>query len=185
MTEQDIEEFHLVRECLKGNKSAYKKIYDFNSPWLYSLCLRYTTNKDEAKDFLQDSFIVIFNKLDTFKFEGSFKGWMRRITVNTILSALRKNKISFDNSSVGLTQIEIPDLELLQQIEIEELKRIINSLSPGRKLVFTAYVIDGFSHKEIAEMLDISEGTSKSQLFDAKKEIQKALEKNWMIATKK
>jgi len=184
MTEQDKAEIHLIKECLKGNKSACKKIYDLNSPWLYSLCLRYTNNKDQAKDFLQDSFIVIFNKLDTFKFEGSFKGWMRRVTVNTILSALRKNKISFDNSSSGLTEIELPDLELLQQIDFEELKRIINSLSPGRKMVFTAYVIDGFSHKEIAEMLGISEGTSKSQLFDAKKEIQKVLEKEWMIAKK-
>ena len=184
MNEKEEADFKLVRDCLKGKNSAYKQLYDLHSPWLFALCLRYSMDRDEAKDFLQDSFVVIFNKLNTFKFEGSFKGWMRRITVNTILTTLRKNKITFENPKNGLIDYDVPDLEFLQQLELEELKKIINSLSKGRKLVFTAYVIDGFSHKEIAEMLGISEGTSKSQLFDAKKEIQKAIEKNWMTAKK-
>jgi RNA polymerase sigma factor (sigma-70 family) len=178
------DERELVIACKKGNQSAFHFLYQLNSAWMYAICLRYMSNKEEAQDVLQDSFVLIYRKIDSFNFEGSFKGWMRKITVNCALSTFRKKTPQFISLADSAPSNEPIDIEFLQNLQLEELKKLINLLPRGRRQVFIAYVIDGFTHKEIAEMMDISEGTSKSQLFDAKKELKRAIENEYMIAKK-
>lgn len=173
-------EEELIRACIKENQRACKKLYEQNKGWLYAICLRYHKNEMDAQDSLQESFITIYRNLHSFKAEGSFKGWMRKVTVRCILSSFRKknklDEIYFES------QTEPIDNSLLNSLDKEELTFLIDCLPAGRKQIFVAHAIDGFSHKEIAEMLSISEGTSKSQFFHARKELRNALEKEIVIA---
>lgn len=177
-------ERELVIACQKSNQAAFRFLYQTNSSWMFAICLRYMSNKDEAQDVLQDSFVLIYRNINSFNFDGSFKGWMRKITVNCALSTFRKKTPHLISLADSAPSNEPIDIEFLQNLQLEELKKLINLLPKGRRQVFNAFVIDGFTHKEIAEMLDISEGTSKSQLFDAKKELRRAIENEYMIAKK-
>lgn len=178
------QEYDIIKKCLKGDRNAFKWLYEENCNWLFAVCLRYVSNREDAEDVLQESFIQIYRKLETFQFQGSFKGWMRKVTVNTALATFRKNQIDFTESTSALYFETAEDTELLDQLDSEELKYLIDKLSPGRKQIFMAYAIDGYKHTEIAEMLNISEGTSKSQLFDARKELVNAIKKDFVIAKK-
>ncbi len=178
------EERELVIACKKGNQAAFHFLYQNNSGWMYAICLRYMSSKAEAQDVLQDSFVLIYRKIDSFNFEGSFKGWMRKITVNCALATFRKKAPHLISNSENFPSNEPIDIEFLQSLQLDELTKLINLLPKGRRQVFIAYVIDGFTHKEISEMLLISEGTSKSQLFDAKKDLKRAIENEYMIAKK-
>lgn len=175
MTEEE-----LIRACIEGNQRACKELYEQNKGWLYAICLRYHKNGMDAQDSLQESFITIYRNLHSFKAQGSFKGWMRKVTVRCILSCFRKkNKLAESNFE---SQTEPIDISLLNTLDKEELTFLIERLPTGRKQIFVAHAIDGFSHKEIAEMLSISEGTSKSQFFHARRELREALEKEIVIA---
>ena len=175
MTEEE-----LIRACIEGNQRACKELYEQNKGWLYAICLRYHKNGMDAQDSLQESFITIYRNLHSFKAQGSFKGWMRKVTVRCILSSFRKkNKIAESNFESFADPV---DISLLQSLEKDELTFLIERLPTGRKQIFVAHAIDGFSHKEIAEMLCISEGTSKSQFFHARRELREALEKEIVIA---
>lgn len=175
MTEEE-----LIRACIEGNQRACKELYEQNKAWLYAICLRYHKNVVDAQDSLQESFISIYRNLHSFKAEGSFKGWMRKVTVRCILSIFRnKNKIIESDIE---SQTEPIDISLLNSLDKEELTFLIDCLPAGRKQIFVAHAIDGFSHKEIAEMLSISEGTSKSQFFHARRDLREALEKEIVIA---
>lgn len=182
----DDNEIEWIKKSIKNDASSCEKLYKKHSGWLYSICLRYLNNREDAQDVLQDSFVLIFKNLAQYTFEGNFKGWMRKITVNCALSFYRKqgtqivaveDSSKFENSFI--------DINFLNEIDNQELLYFINLLSPGRKQVFNAYVIEGYSHKEISENLGISEGTSKSQLFDAKRELKKALEQKYSEAKSK
>ncbi|MBM3186538.1 MAG: RNA polymerase sigma factor [Bacteroidetes bacterium] len=175
MTEEE-----LINACIEGNQRACKELYEQNKGWLYAICLRYHKNGIDAQDSLQESFITIYRNLHSFKAQGSFKGWMRKVTVRCILSRFRKkNKLAENNFE---SQTEPIDISLLNTLDKEELTFLIERLPTGRKQIFVAHAIDGFSHKEIAEMLSISEGTSKSQFFHARRELREALEKEIVIA---
>jgi RNA polymerase sigma-70 factor (ECF subfamily) len=175
-------EEELIRACIEGNQRACKELYDQNKGWLYAICLRYHKNLVDAQDSLQESFIAIYQNLHSFKAQGSFKGWMRIITVRCILFSFRmKNKLI---EKIAETSTEPFDISMLHSLEKEELTFLIDRLPAGRKQIFVAHAIDGFSHKEIAEMLAISEGTSKSQFFHARRELREALEKEIVIAKK-
>jgi RNA polymerase sigma factor (sigma-70 family) len=176
------DEKSLISACLKKDESAFNFLYQKNNSWLYSICLRYCKNKDDAQDLLQESFILIYRNLSSFNFEGSFQGWMRKITVNCILSAFRKKGLQFSSVNNNQLNNDPADFSFLQTLDLEELNYLINKLPAGRKQVFMAYAIDGFSHKEIAEMTGIAEGTSKSQLHDARKQLQFAIENEFTIA---
>lgn len=178
------DERELIKACQQGNQAAFHRLYQMNSSWMYAVCLRYMGNKEEAQDVLQESFILIFRYISNYTFEGSFNGWLRRITVNCALSTFRKKTPHLISLSDTSPANEPVDLGFLQSLQLDELKKLIELLPKGRRQVFIAYAIDGFSHKEIAEMLQISEGTSKSQLFDAKKDLKKAIENEYMIAKK-
>ena len=142
---------------------------------MYSLCCRYIKDKMEAEDVLVVSFTKVFNRIDQFKGEGSFEGWLRRIIVNEALSYLRKNKSMYVETDIEALDRE-PNFEVLEnQLEVEDLLKMIEALPTGYRMVFNLYAIDGFSHQEIADQLGISENTSKSQLSRARALLQKRL----------
>lgn len=156
----------LVEKCLKGISSAQESLYKKYYRLIMGICMRYAGNRDEAKEILQEGYIKIFNSLDTFKFEGSLDGWVKRIIINTAIDHLRKRNIK-------PVTIEINDNvpfneSIIEKMNKDDLIRCINQLPAGYRSVFNMYVIEGFSHKEIAEKLGITEGTSKSQLSKAK-----------------
>lgn len=165
----------LIEGCKKHDRHAQRFLYEHFSGKMYSLCCRYIKDKMEAEDVLVTSFTKIFDRIDQFKNEGSFEGWIRRIVVNESLSYLRRNKSMYLEMDIEAADRE-PDYERLEsQLEAEDLLKLIAGLPAGYRIVFNLYAIDGYSHKEIAEQLGISENTSKSQLSRARVALQKAL----------
>ena len=164
-----------IEGCKRQNRDAQRTIYEFYSGKMYSLCCRYIKDKMEAEDILVVSFTKIFNRIDQFKGEGSFEGWLRRIIVNEALTYLRKNKSMYLETDIEVADRE-PNFESLEnQLEAEDLLKMIEGLPTGYRIVFNLYAIDGFSHQEIADQLGISESTSKSQLSRARGLLQKRL----------
>ena len=156
----------IIQGCKKKDARAQAELYKRYSSVLYAVCLRYSPNKVEAEDNLQDAFITIFNKAEQFKDKGSFEGWIKRITVNTVLQKYRKQKVF---SLTDEAQIEdTADQQVVDNgLPLDYLLSIIQELPHRYRLVFTMYVMDGYSHKEIGALLKISDGTSKSNLARA------------------
>ena len=172
-------------KCKALDPLACKQLYDENAGWLYAVCMRYAGDRDLANDLLQDSFILIFERLDSYSGTGNFKGWMRKVVVNVALTHFRKHGRRRDNVRMDEQHEDaMVDMGLMNELDHTELTKFICGLSEGRRQVFNAYVIEGYAHKEIAEMLGISEGTSKSQLYDAKQELKKAIEGQYAVAKK-
>ena len=160
----------IIKGCLEGSRRDQELLYRRNASKLYALCLRYSYDDDEAKDILQEGFIKIFENLRNYKFEGSFEGWMRRITVNTALEKYRSRNNLYkveDIDRIPETDSE-PDGEDYTGLEAADLLGIIRELPPKYRMVFNLYAIEGYSHKEISKMVNISEGTSKSNLSRAR-----------------
>jgi RNA polymerase sigma factor (sigma-70 family) len=169
----ELDEKKLINLCIAGNPLAQKALYTKYSKLLYGICLRYAANEEEAQDILQDGFVKVYTKLDTFKFEGSFEGWLKRIIVHTAIEAYRKkvdlaSVDDFEYNSLFSTPDE-------KNLEVEELLKLIQELPKGYRLVFNMYAIEGYTHAEIAKKLNISEGTSKSQLSRARTYLQNKL----------
>ncbi len=159
---------NLIKRCIQGEAKAQKQLYDYFSRVLYGICLRYSQNPDDAKDILQEGFIKIFSKISQYSGKGSFEGWIKRVMVNTALEFYRTNKVHTGQSDV-YEQVEISFSSFsLEKISQKELLIAMNNLALGYKTVLNLYAIEGYSHAEIAEMLGISEGTSKSQLSRAR-----------------
>jgi RNA polymerase sigma factor (sigma-70 family) len=157
----------LIIQCKKQDAKAQGELYQRYSSTLFSICLRYSPNYVEAEDNLQDAFLTIFKKVEQFKDKGSFEGWMKRITVNTVLQKYRKQRV-FDIAREDQIEDKI-DVEVEDEgIPLDFLLKIIQELPDRYRLVFTMYVMDDYSHKEIAETLGISDGTSKSNLARAR-----------------
>ena len=170
----------LVKECVSGNTIAQKKFYDLFAKKMMGVCLRYTNDYEEAQDVLQEGFIKIFTKLPDFESKGSLEGWVRRIMVNTALDAYRrakKHQNNVDVDSVGYL-LDSNDYTI-ETINANDLLKIIHTIPEGYRVVFNLFAIEGYSHKEIAERLGVTESTSKSQFSRAKKMLRKILvEKN-------
>lgn len=170
----------LIQKCQDKNQGAQAELYKRFSANLFSVCLRYTDNYEDAKDCFQDGFIVIFNKISQFRFQGSFEGWMRRIMVNGCLEKYRNRnhlyvvneEITMDESSNEVIEEEWEDYTY------EQLLEIIRQLPDRYRQVFNLYAIENYSHQDIAEMLNISVGTSKSNLSRAKEKLKELLKKN-------
>lgn len=163
----------LLEKCRSGDRSAQQRLYDALSGKMFALCLRYMGNRESAQDILQDGFITLFTKIGSFTGEGSFEGWARKIFVNTALMSLRKNdilKASDPLENAYDLRTEIPSQ--MQNIGYKELLDMISSLPPGYRTVFNMAVIEGYSHREIASELGISEATSRSQLQRARMMLQ-------------
>jgi RNA polymerase sigma-70 factor (ECF subfamily) len=153
-----------------------EELYRRFSPKMYAVCLRYANNADDAQDLLQEGFIKVYRNLHRFRAEGSFEGWIRRVFVNTSIEHFRKKstKVSLVTDKEENT-IEDADISALHRLAEKDIINIIQELSPGYRTVFNLYVVEGYSHKEIGELLGISEGTSKSQLARAKGVLQKKI----------
>ncbi|MDB5203073.1 MAG: polymerase, sigma-24 subunit, subfamily [Ferruginibacter sp.] len=170
-------ETELITGCIREEAAYQKELFSrFAAPML-GVCHRYARNADDAEDILQDAFIKVFNKIHQFKFEGSFEGWIRRVVVNTALK-----KYSLTRYSKELTGQEMKDLpgDLSEppaygHLTEKDLLVLINNLPDGYRLIFNLYVIEGYAHEEIAEMLGIQPGTSRSQLVKARHLLQKQL----------
>jgi RNA polymerase sigma factor (sigma-70 family) len=165
----------LIQGCLKRDGSAQRELYDLYSSRMYGICYRYVKDPMEAEDILVTAFMKVFNKIQQFKSEGSFEGWIRRIVVNEALTALRKKSNLYIETDLEQADRE-PDYDRLSDsLEAEDLLNMIARLPMGYRVVFNMYAIDGYSHKEISEHLGINENTSKSQLSRARTYLQKLL----------
>ena len=156
----------LIEQCKKNDVKAQSQIYKLFSSKLFSVCLKYSRNYAEAEDNLQDAFVTIFKKIEQFKNIGSFEGWMKRIAINTALERYRSVGVF---NIVNENQVEDESIEIDEDsVSIDFLLQIIQELPNRYRLVFNLYALDDYSHKEIAEMLNISTGTSKSNLARAR-----------------
>ncbi len=164
----------LIQDCQQNNIRAQEQLYRLFAPKLFSVCLKYSRNYADAEDNLQDGFIIIFNKIGQFGFKGSFEGWAKRVMINNVLQKYRTEGV------FELVNENIPD-EAEVEIETESvsmdfLVSIIQQLPDRYRMVFNLYVIDGYSHREIAEMLGITTGTSKSNLARARVILKEKIE---------
>ena len=166
----------LVKACSRRDRSAQQQLYQKLYNPMMGVCYRYARNQEEAKDLLQDGFIKIFDKIDRFNFKGSLEGWVRRIMVNHAIDHYRKNKNKFSMSETLVEAENIPadeeDENWAKQVQAKTLLAFVQQLSPVYRTVFNLYVLDDYSHAEIAEELGISEGTSKSNLAKAKQNLR-------------
>ncbi|MEM6297192.1 MAG: sigma-70 family RNA polymerase sigma factor [Bacteroidota bacterium] len=162
-----MDEKRLIKKAIKGKASAQQMLFERYSPKMLSVCLRYTGNRFEADDVLVMAFTRVFDKLNTYKHEGSFEGWVRRIVVNEALGYLRKHR-KHHFEEIGEAENAGMYVAPSSHLEAEALHNLVRQLPEGYRTVFNLYAIEGFSHKEIAERLEISVGTSKSQLNRAR-----------------
>nr|WP_028891601.1 sigma-70 family RNA polymerase sigma factor [Tenacibaculum sp. 47A_GOM-205m] len=166
----------LIQECCRQNIAAQAQVYQLFSGKLFALCLKYSQNYQDAEDTLQDSFLTIFKKISQYKDQGSFEGWMKRITINTALQKYReKSPLQLVTEGVSEELEEEVVLET-ESVNVDVLLGFIQNLPDRYRLVFNLYVLDNYSHKEIASLLNITEGTSKSNLSRARQLLKKEVE---------
>ncbi len=157
----------IVKECQQCDRRAQKSLYQIISPKLLGICIKYCKDKALAEDLFQEAMITIYNKIDQYKFKGSFEGWAKRITVNTILGYYRKHQFFEDfDENQNIIDDNFEDQTL--DFSLHELLEMIHQLSPKYRIVFSMYVLDDYSHQEIASALEITVGTSKSNLSRAR-----------------
>lgn len=158
----------LLEGCRKGERKAQEHLYKLLAPKMMGVCMRYAKDTDEAEDILQIGFIKVFQRVGEFRGEGSFEGWIRRIMVNSAIETYRKNLRSLNVVDIDDVHDQPQSTFDMSGLELKDLMKLVQTLSNGYRLVFNMYVIEGFSHKEIAKELGISEGASKSQLSRAR-----------------
>jgi RNA polymerase sigma factor (sigma-70 family) len=172
----------LLSDCKAGNQKAYEVLYKKYYRVLYGIALRYCRTTFEADDIIQESFIKIFQNIKNFNEQGSFEGWIKRIVQNTAINNYRDNLKFNLNKDITENNVSIEDTsfdDIFDAFEAKEIITLLNQLPEGYRIVINLYIIDGYSHKEIAELLKISVGTSKSQLFKAKEFLKKNIEANY------
>lgn len=160
-----------IANCLKGNRSSQNALYHALADNMYAVCLRFSRSRHEAEEILQEGFIKVFASLHQYRDEGSFEGWVRKIIVNTALQRYRSRNALHAVISLELIQNEetADDEDVVAHLGNKELLALVQELPAAYRMVFNLYVFEGYRHKEIAAMLDISEGTSKSNLHDARR----------------
>jgi RNA polymerase sigma-70 factor (ECF subfamily) len=172
----EFSEAELIAGCRAGKRDLQKALYQRYAAKMFSVCLRYTKNRQEAEDLLQDGFVKVFTHIDQYSGAGSFEGWIRRIMVNTSLEFLRSRKIDYSSKEIEhVSDDNVIDPEALNRIAFQDLLKHIRELPAGCQVVFNLYVIEGYNHREIAEMLNVTAGTSKSQLARARNLLQEKL----------
>ncbi|MDR5591418.1 RNA polymerase sigma factor [Christiangramia sp. SM2212] len=169
----------LIYRCKKHERDAQEELYRLYSAKLFGLCLKYSDNYQQAQDNLQDGFVTIFEKIDQYKDQGSFEGWMKRILINTALQKHRKQKVYGITNEEYLQEEEV-EVET-DDLSVDFLLKCVQELPDRYRQVFNMYVMDGYSHREISEMLKISEGTSKSNLARARMALREKIEKKESI----
>jgi RNA polymerase sigma factor (sigma-70 family) len=166
----------LIKGCIAGDRAFQTKLYDLFAPKMLGVCLRYAKNREEAEEILHEGFLRVFTYINKFKGAGSFEGWIRKIMVNCALLRYRNKShlqpvIRLDTSGYNAAD----ETDIASNLDAKELLSLVQTLPPGYRIVFNLYVFEGYKHREIAEALGISEGTSKSNLSDARTYLQKSL----------
>lgn len=166
----------LVKNCIKGNTKAQKELYDLFAARMLSVCFRYAKNKIDAEDIFQSGWLKIFEKIHQLKNIDLIEWWMKKIFVNEALQFYNKTKrLVFTDKDYRLDQVDRTDIKIIQAFHYDKITQMIQDLPDKMRMVFNLFVIEGFSHKEISEMMDISEGTSKSNLHDARRILQQKI----------
>lgn len=165
----------MIKGCVKNNAACQQMLFGQYAGILMTICLRYSCDQTEAEDMLQEGFIRIFRYINQYKFEGSFEGWLKRIVVNTALRILQKKGIRFQEINEEVQELQHPDADALSNAGEHEILKLISNLPQGYRVVFNLYVLEGYSHGEIAEMLGINTGTSRSQLAKARRTLQEQI----------
>lgn len=165
----------LIEGCLDNKRHVQKELYNLVSPTMFSICLRYADSYQTAEDLLQEGFIKVYKYIGNYRGDGSFEGWMKRIFVNTAIEHFRKQARMYPIVNLDSVEYSLEMRNLGDALELEDIQELIQKLSPGYRTVFNLYVVEGYAHKEIAELLNISEGTSKSQLARARYLLQRML----------
>ena len=166
----------LVRECIAG-KRQYQEMFYKKFCWkMMGVCMRYSKNREEAEDFLQEGFVKVFTNLHTYKAKGALEGWIRRVIVNTILDGMRKKSLMFKVVDIEEVENKMRAEDFLGEISVQDLVGMIQELAPGYRTVFNLFAVEGYSHKEISARLGISEGTSKSQFAMARKILREKID---------
>lgn len=164
----------LIYRCKQHERKAQEELYKLYSPKLFGICLKYSGSRQQAEDNLQDGFVTIFEKIDQFQDKGSFEGWMKRILINTSLQKHRQQKVYGITNEEDLQEDEI-EVET-DNISVDFLLQCVQELPDRYRQVFNLYVLDGYSHKEISDLLSITEGTSKSNLARARTSLKEKIE---------
>ncbi len=165
----------LINGCIKQERKHQWLLYQKYSPLLMVITMRYAVDKPQAEDMLQETFIKVFKNIQSFRNEGSFEGWLRRIAVHTSIEWLRKHQLISQMAEIETTPMNRFQEDTFHKLSADDLLRMIQDLSPGYRTVFNLYAIEGYSHREIGEMLNISEGTSKSQFARARYLLEKRI----------
>lgn len=174
-----ISEKELREGCIAGRRDSQQMLYDYFSPKMFGICLRYAHDYHSAEDILQEGFIKVFNNIDRFRGDGSFEGWIKRIFINASIEYYRKSVNHNGHTELDKATFGQVREQAVENLAKEDLLKLVQKLSPGYRTVFNLYIIEGYPHKEIAKMLGISEGTSKSQLARARVILQKMLKSQY------
>jgi RNA polymerase sigma factor (sigma-70 family) len=172
----------LLKACLQGDRLAQRDIFNMYAGKMMAICLRYARHRHEAEDILQDAFVKVFTHLNDFENSGSFEGWVRRIIINTAIKNNQKKSVSHEDIGIENIKEECADPDIFSTLSEEELIKIISSLPDGYRMVFNLFAIEGFSHKEISELLNIEESTSRSQLLKARRILQEKVQELYTVA---
>lgn len=168
-----------IQQCIRGHRDAQSRLYQLFAPGMFVLCQRYAQSREDAEDILQEGFIKVFLHLKQFRFNGSFEGWMRKIMVNTALQKYRsQTHLHVISDGMDYEGDHFVDEAITTHMEMKELIALVQQLPTACRVVFNLYVFEGMKHKEIAQQMGITEGTSKSNLFDARQQLQKAVLRN-------
>ena len=166
----------IIRGCVAGNRTSQQELYDLFAPKLMNVCARYAKNKDESEEIMQDGFYRIFKNIQQYNFSGSFEGWMRKIIVNTAIQRYKSTSKLHMLVPIQHEHNQIPDqIDIYSRIEANQMIQLVQQLPTRCRMVFNLYAFEGYKHREIAQILGITEGTSKSNLYDARMILKKAL----------
>lgn len=165
----------LVENCIRGDRSAQYNLYRMYSKGMYSICLRMLNDSMEAEDVLQESFMDVYRKLHTFKYESTPGAWIKRIVVNNCINKLRKNRLQIEEIEEGRYVADVVEEKSDHNYEVNKIKKAMSSLPDGYRAIFSLYAMEGYDHKEIGQIMNISESTSKSQYSRAKKKIKEII----------
>jgi RNA polymerase sigma factor (sigma-70 family) len=166
---------YIIKQCIKGEVEFQQELYSFFADRMFALCMQYAKDYEEAKDLMQEGFIKVFNSLGQFRFKGSFEGWVRRIFVNNAIESFRSKKMKFSDMEIQNYAEDFSFDGIMDQIAAQDILNLVQELSPQYRLVFNLYAIEGYNHREIGELLKISEGTSKSNLSRARTILQEKI----------
>ena len=173
----------LIKLCIEGDRRSQKQLYDLHAPKMFAICLRYSKNREEAEEILQEGFVQVYKSLKNFRFEGSFEGWVRRIMVYSYVKHYRSNsKMHAIINLESFDKNESAYEDAVSMLSKKELLEMVQNLPNAYRIVFNLFVFEGFKHREIAAQLGISEGTSKSNFYDAKIILKRAVANSMIIS---